>query len=206
PFRLTRMLTMAMEVGGIEGSFKMTAINTMRVLRDNRDSLMAVLEAFVYDPLVSWHYLQDNPSHPSTSSANPAADIDNPLFLPYHIFGKEQQNLLLTNTNTKTNINTTSHPHPHPHSDSVSDSASDSDSVSDPTGDKHKAKNTDKDKWQMANPRAIAIVQRILSKLRGRDFDPKTVLSVHAQIDYLVADATSSENLSQCYIGWGAFW
>lgn len=26
----------------------------MRVLRDNREPLMAVLEAFIYDPLVSW--------------------------------------------------------------------------------------------------------------------------------------------------------
>lgn len=26
----------------------------MRVLRENNDSLMAVLEAFVYDPLISW--------------------------------------------------------------------------------------------------------------------------------------------------------
>jgi len=26
----------------------------MRVLRENNDSLMAILEAFVYDPLISW--------------------------------------------------------------------------------------------------------------------------------------------------------
>lgn len=26
----------------------------MRVLRDNKESLMAVLEAFVYDPLINW--------------------------------------------------------------------------------------------------------------------------------------------------------
>lgn len=26
----------------------------MEVLRENRDSLMAVLEAFVYDPLIAW--------------------------------------------------------------------------------------------------------------------------------------------------------
>ena len=29
----------------------------MRVLRDNRDSVMAMLEAFVYDPLISWRLL-----------------------------------------------------------------------------------------------------------------------------------------------------
>jgi len=33
----------------------------MRVLRDNKESLMAVLEAFVYDPLINWK-LQQQPS------------------------------------------------------------------------------------------------------------------------------------------------
>lgn len=30
----------------------------MGVLRDNRESLSAVLEAFVYDPLTAWRLLQ----------------------------------------------------------------------------------------------------------------------------------------------------
>ena len=30
----------------------------MKVLRDNKDSLMAVLEAFVYDPLINWRLMQ----------------------------------------------------------------------------------------------------------------------------------------------------
>ncbi|KAJ7180725.1 phosphatidylinositol 3-kinase [Mycena filopes] len=54
PFRLTRMLTHAMEVSGIEGSFRNTCEITMGVLRDNKESLMAVLEAFIYDPLMNW--------------------------------------------------------------------------------------------------------------------------------------------------------
>ncbi|KAG5654196.1 hypothetical protein H0H81_006229 [Sphagnurus paluster] len=58
PFRLTRMLTHAMEVSGIEGSFRKTCEITMQVLRDNKESLMAVLEAFVYDPLINWRLMQ----------------------------------------------------------------------------------------------------------------------------------------------------
>merc|ERR1712157_379961 len=57
PFRLTRMLTKAMEVSGIEGSYRSTCVRTMSVLRDNKDSLVAMLEAFVYDPLISWRLL-----------------------------------------------------------------------------------------------------------------------------------------------------
>ena len=45
PFRLTRMLTFAMEVSNIEGSFRITCEAVMRVIRDNKESLIAVLEA-----------------------------------------------------------------------------------------------------------------------------------------------------------------
>lgn len=57
PFRLTRMLVQALEVSGWEGTFRITCEETMRVLRANKDSLMAVLEAFVYDPLINWRLL-----------------------------------------------------------------------------------------------------------------------------------------------------
>jgi phosphatidylinositol kinase/protein kinase (PI-3 family) len=54
PFRLTRMLIRAMEISGIEGSYRSTCERTMSVLRESRDSLVATLEAFLYDPLISW--------------------------------------------------------------------------------------------------------------------------------------------------------
>lgn len=60
PFRLTRMLVRAMEVSGIEGSYKSTCERTMSVLRNNKDSLVAMLEAFVYDPLISWRLLDQS--------------------------------------------------------------------------------------------------------------------------------------------------
>jgi FKBP12-rapamycin complex-associated protein len=57
PFRLTRMLVRAMEVSGIEGNVRTTCENTMRVMRDNKESLLAIMEAFVYDPLISFRLL-----------------------------------------------------------------------------------------------------------------------------------------------------
>jgi FKBP12-rapamycin complex-associated protein len=45
PFRLTRMLTYAMEVSNIEGSYRTACEHVMRVLRQNKESVMAVLEA-----------------------------------------------------------------------------------------------------------------------------------------------------------------
>ena len=57
PFRLTRMLTKAMEVSSIEVNFRQTCENTMKVMRENKESLLAIMEAFVYDPLISFRLL-----------------------------------------------------------------------------------------------------------------------------------------------------
>ncbi len=53
PFCLTTMCMRAMEVLGIEESYGSTCEQTMAILRDNKDSLVAMFEAFVYDPLIS---------------------------------------------------------------------------------------------------------------------------------------------------------
>eukprot|EP00080_Pristionchus_pacificus_P015935 PDM75955.1 hypothetical protein PRIPAC_43798 [Pristionchus pacificus] len=64
PFRLTRMLIMAMEITGIEGNFRLTCERVFQVLRGKKDSLLAVLEAFVYDPLINWRLLDVNKRNP----------------------------------------------------------------------------------------------------------------------------------------------
>jgi phosphatidylinositol kinase/protein kinase (PI-3 family) len=53
PFRLTRMLVHAMEVFGVNGVFQSTCHDTLQHLRENRDSIIALLSAFIYDPIVS---------------------------------------------------------------------------------------------------------------------------------------------------------
>merc|ERR1712098_969791 len=76
PFRLTRMLINAMEVTGIEGTYRSTCESTMEVLRRNKESLMAVLEAFVYDPLINWRLLTPNsPDLSKTSNKLQAEEI-----------------------------------------------------------------------------------------------------------------------------------
>ena len=59
PFRLTRMLVKAMEAAGIDGHFRHTCELVMNVIRENKDSLMAVLEAFIYDPLLNWRLVDE---------------------------------------------------------------------------------------------------------------------------------------------------
>ncbi|TIB14647.1 hypothetical protein E3P89_00930 [Wallemia ichthyophaga] len=77
PFRLTRMLVLAMEVCGVEGSFKRTCDIVMSVLRNNRDSLMAVLAAFVHDPLINWRLDAENIDPSSAKNRRSVADERN---------------------------------------------------------------------------------------------------------------------------------
>ncbi|KAJ3081480.1 Serine/threonine-protein kinase smg1, partial [Rhizoclosmatium hyalinum] len=54
PFRLTQNLVGAMGVGGIEGVFRISCNLTLGVLQNNKDVLLALLDSFVYDPIVDW--------------------------------------------------------------------------------------------------------------------------------------------------------
>ena len=79
PFRLTRMLTFAMEVSNIEGSFRITCENVMRVIRENKESLLAVLEAFIHDPLLNWRLnTRESPPRPHFRSERRASIIEAP--------------------------------------------------------------------------------------------------------------------------------
>ena len=56
------------------------------------------------------------------------------------------------------------------------------------------------------NKKAVTVINRVRDKLTGRDFDPNITLDVPQQVDLLIQQATSHENLCQCYIGWCPFW
>ncbi|KAJ7215054.1 phosphatidylinositol 3-kinase [Mycena pura] len=167
PFRLTRMLTHAMEVSGIEGSFRRTCEISMRVLRENNESLMAVLEAFVYDPLINWRLMQadigqgeeagstaDRPGDLRWASARPQG-ITRPL--------RANENDIFNEAGGETGVQ------------------------------------------EVRNKQALLVYNRVQAKLTGRDFDPEVALSVQEQVDKLILQATSLENLCQCFAGWCAY-
>ena len=56
------------------------------------------------------------------------------------------------------------------------------------------------------NTKALAIVNRVRDKLTGRDFATDKPIDVPKQVELLIQQATSHENLCQCYIGWCPFW
>ncbi|KAH8420242.1 hypothetical protein KR009_007952 [Drosophila setifemur] len=54
PFRLTQNFVHALGVTGIEGPFRLGCEYVLKVMRKERETLLTLLEAFVYDPLVDW--------------------------------------------------------------------------------------------------------------------------------------------------------
>lgn len=56
------------------------------------------------------------------------------------------------------------------------------------------------------NRRAIMVLNRVKDKLAGTDFRNVRAIDEATQVDLLIKQATSSENLCQCFIGWCAWW
>uniref|UniRef100_A0A0D9WE66 Serine/threonine-protein kinase TOR n=1 Tax=Leersia perrieri TaxID=77586 RepID=A0A0D9WE66_9ORYZ len=195
PFRLTRMLVKAMEVSGIEGTFRTTCENVMQVLRTNKDSVMAMMEAFVHDPLINWRLFNFNEVPQVTNYGNA-----------------------------------------HSHTVVNSEEAANRELMQPPRGARERellqAVNQLGDANEVLNERAVAVMARMSHKLTGRDFssgsslsgagssthhgnehlasgDAREVepgLSVKVQVQRLILQATSHENLCQNYVGWCPFW
>ena len=56
------------------------------------------------------------------------------------------------------------------------------------------------------NKIAKMVLERINNKLSGTEFYPDIVFEIKEQVDKLINDAISYENLAQSYLGWCPFW
>jgi len=193
PFRLTRMLINAMEVTGIEGTYRSTCESVMTVLRNNKDSLMAVLEAFVYDPLLNWRLIETGSKNKKAKAANAVS-------------GSAMENVAggaAGESVAQMELNPlTSGEHVAPPRDSkASDQEASATLAASGTSN-----GSTQQQPEALNKKALDIVQRVRDKLTGRDFDPNECFAVSKQVDLLIRQATNNENLCQCYIGWCPFW
>ena len=146
PFRLTPNMIDAFGLTGYEGVYREVSEVTMQLLRQNRPTLMSVLESFLHDPLVEWSR-----------------------------GGKVRR-----------------------HRDAVHSTFTNGMGSSG------------------GNEEAKAILKTIDQRLRGiynfnrtpkqkSDHDENLPLSVHGQVECLIQEAVSDENLAQMYIGWMPF-
>lgn len=207
PFRLTRMLTYAMEVSNIEGSFRITCENVMRVLRDNKESLMAVLEAvsnrpsqlvlmltqqqFIHDPLLNWRLTNDQASPPGP-----------------HFRSERRESLIAADTRRPSMMDAEVPP-----SVLMAQDPSAAPAPGGPPSSRPRARTNssaqginDADTAETQSERAVQVLNRVKEKLTGHDFRADEELSYTTQVDKLLIEATKLENLCQHYIGWCSFW
>ncbi|KAI2799164.1 Serine/threonine-protein kinase smg1 [Blomia tropicalis] len=52
--RLTQNIVNAFGISGIEGTFRFSCEQVLKILRKEKETLLTLLEAFIYDPLVDW--------------------------------------------------------------------------------------------------------------------------------------------------------
>ncbi|GLD94292.1 hypothetical protein PINS_up002902 [Pythium insidiosum] len=151
PFRLTPNMIDAFGVTGYEGVFRRVCEVTMKLLRENNETLRSVLESFIHDPLVEWGRRGKNAQ---TSSARGIAEISSDR-------GKEETRIILK---------------------------------------------TIDDRLRGVYNLGDAIRPLVSSAHRSLLPENETLpLSVQGQVDKLIHEATSHENLAQMYIGWMPF-
>ncbi|KAI3435635.1 hypothetical protein D9Q98_001694 [Chlorella vulgaris] len=214
PFRLTRMMVKAMEVSGIEGNFRATCNEVMRVLRGNKDSVMAMLEAFVHDPLINWRLLNTGDNLPDTPVV---AVVPTPHAAPDAATAPSTG---VAATGAAEGGETLG---PAPAAAAVVAAASVGpvDLRTGPPSPPRRELTRDQvlaayggigDANEVLNERAVAVMRRMSDKLTGRDAvaegmaAPSDPDSVPQQVQRLIALATSNEALCQSYIGWCPFW
>jgi len=224
PFRLTRMVINAMEVSGIEGTFRTTCNQVLEVLRENRDSLMAVLEAFVHDPLINWGLKnKDNGAKdsreagkdgnaPANKDTDANGDGGNTSMSGHQFSGASLHETISSSGafsaashrfrdyNFQDDESADGYNFRHP--GSVSHGAT-------PSNAERHLKEVSGEKE--LNERALSVISRVHNKLTGRDFGDRrnqgrAPLTVPEQVHKLILQATSTENLCQSFAGWCPWW
>eukprot|EP01088_Endostelium_zonatum_P000897 TRINITY_DN1115_c0_g2_i1.p1 TRINITY_DN1115_c0_g2~~TRINITY_DN1115_c0_g2_i1.p1 ORF type:complete len:885 (-),score=220.88 TRINITY_DN1115_c0_g2_i1:118-2463(-) len=188
PFRLTRMLTNAMEISGIEGNFRTTAEKVMRVLRLNRDSLMAVLDAFVHDPLLSWRLVTTK----TESSGNMEEEKDESEKKRKKKWEKAERERESGNMSISVKVKK-----------GVSVFVVSQQVVYHGEVEEERRR----EEMELVEKKAVSVLNRVEAKLTGKDFrDGEEALDVTQQVELLIEQATSHERLCQSYMGWCPFW
>lgn len=151
PFRLTSNIIDAFGPTGADGMYKESLKTAMTTLRDNRDTLLSVLEPFVKDPIIDWKKSRGNSPKKGNSGYSQSALQTKAAKNSVRIIDQRLQGV-----------------------------------------------------YNLENPNSKRISRTDVSSAAEDDVVEKmtTPLSVEGQVEKMIAEATSSKNLVQLYIGW----
>ena len=262
PFRLTRMLVKALEVSGVEGTFRIICEKVMELMRENKDSLLAILGSFLYDPLISFRLMIpmiirqkklqsnnlknkkikkkqnnrfinnfNNKSQFINNLSSSAKIKNNALLKLDEIFNENENNNYINENNNKNNRNNINNINL---MNENNENIDNNDYINmqkinkkdekieeiDEEKEKNEKKRMEIDERHIfniyeendeiesedLNKIAKIVLDRISNKLSGTEFYPEIIYDIKSQVDKLINDAISYENLAQSYLGWCPFW
>ena len=264
PFRLTRMLIKALEVSGIDGIFRLVCIQTMKLLRKKKDSLLAILGSFIHDPLISFRLMipmimrkrqiTKQIENTGNKKMNHKEEKNDGIEKrknqsKVQIYKKESEEKNFEFNNKANNIESNSKEHNWENSFTkmnqyLKSFEIDRKKLTIKDQEKQEKKNLilqpdilkkneeeeDKEKQEKKkmedderlifnlfeendeieseelNTIAKMVLDRIKDKLSGTDIHPDFSYDAQSQVDKLIHQATSYENLAQSYLGWCPFW
>ena len=238
PFRLTKMLVKALEASGVGGTFKIISEKVMELLRNNKDSLLAILGSFLYDPLISFKLMIPMIIKQKRLEAKTQKKKKKKLSVNFNNYENDSQfmkNTLSSSLRLKKNtfLNLNNFNNNNVINIDNNEINEENDLINNSPKRKNKVKNEiniDKEKNEKKmmenderhifnlyeendeidsdelNRIAKIVLQRIEHKLSGTDFSPDIVFDVKKQVERLINEAVSYENLAQSYLGWCPFW
>ena len=205
PFRLTRMLVKALGITEIEGIFRITCEKTMNLLRNNRDSLLAILSALIHSPLISFRLMipmimKKQKNKNKIENIKESQSLINEIFLKNEDFNVNEISLRNTIANNITDINKDDEINKKIIKEEKNIVENEKRQLFNIYGE-----NEEVDSEELSKIAQI-VINRISDKLNGTDIYQDHQLDEKEQVDQLIRQARSPENLAQAYLGWCPFW
>ncbi|KAA6374952.1 MAG: putative Serine/threonine-protein kinase tor2 [Streblomastix strix] len=178
-FRLTRMMINAMDLGGVRGVFGVTCERTMSLLRKGKGSIMAMLEAFVLDPLANWFVNEGN--------------------------RRKKQEQALAEQQSQASGSTANQDQNRVGPRVLSEDGGAFEFADERAYGRFGVFGNEANREQNALKASVSLM-RVEEKLKGLEFNSATPLPIKEQVVKLMNEAMSCENLSQLYLGWCPLW
>jgi len=188
PFRLTRDIVDGFGVTGIEGTFRQSCIQTLQVLRDHASSLLTILEVIIHDPLYKWKVSplqarkrQAENRDDGEGEAEGGRTVGIVAKTPGGGSGRATgKNATLLKAAATTTTKTTT-------------------KTCDSQDEEIRAEST------FGRDAANRTIARIRNKLQGHEDPTGEPLGVEGQVEFVLCEAMSPQNLSKLFQGWSAW-
>ena len=230
PFRLTKMFIKALEVAGVEGTFRIISEQIMELLRENKHSILFILKTFMYIPTFTFRFIiskikklkKKEIINSQINVINSFSEDINFSSISFsnnksNIYGKFSKLMNSCNYKIMENSEEFSKKGEIENIEKKSDDKNIS-FINQFKEDGRKIKNEEsllirnyeyrikkENKYIELNNISRSLLNRIINKLNGFDFEEDNKLEVKDQVDRLINQAVSIENLAHLFLGWCPF-